>query len=498
MQKKILSSVSSQILYIFVATLVGLALVPITINMLGKLQYGVFELILSLILIDMFLEFGIGSTLVKYVPEYKHNKEKLKSFVWSYYYIKLILTFIGFFIVCFIGFNFNTIFNVANIDNLEDVKVAVYLFGLGLFISSTATTLDNYLKGYVYFGLTNIVRVFSLVLFFITIYIYYTQSVTYNIVDIAFIWFILKPLFLLILLILSLKRVDLQFILKPVKFEYNIVYRTLKYMFGMTYIVMIAQLYNRLPKIIIGIVLNPIYVAYWGIMEKIKEPLLQLNNSLIRPLIPILSDRENFNKLDKKKILLINRFQYLFISFLGIMTISHIKLFISLWLGNGYDDVINIIKIILIAFLFPNAGVFLMMYYAEGKTKINTIFVTSNTIVSLTLGTILLLVTKDINIFAWSFSIILIVMSFINIFRYTKYFKISNINFIKDSILPPFMMVIIFFIINCFISQYFSFNLFGLVSSIFISVFIYILLFFIFMKSEDKQLLLKIRKKRLD
>jgi len=94
-RKKILNSVSSQVLYILVSGIIGLALIPITINMLGKIQYGAFELILSLILIDAFLEFGLGSTLVKYIPEYKIDIANLKTFFWSYYYIKLFLTILG-------------------------------------------------------------------------------------------------------------------------------------------------------------------------------------------------------------------------------------------------------------------------------------------------------------------------------------------------------------------------------------------------------------------
>ena len=105
-QKQILNSVSSQIIYIFVLSVVGLALVPITINMLGSFQYGAFELILSLILIDVFLEFGLGATLIKYIPEYKEDRVNLKKFVWSYYYIKMFLSSLGFFVIVIIGYYF--------------------------------------------------------------------------------------------------------------------------------------------------------------------------------------------------------------------------------------------------------------------------------------------------------------------------------------------------------------------------------------------------------
>lgn len=406
MQKKILSSVSSQIIFILISTLIGLALVPITINMLGKIEYGAFELILSLILIDTFLEFGLGSTLVKYIPELKHDIEKLRSFVWSYYYIKLFLTILGFIVVVLVGYNFDILFNLEGVENIEEIKLATYIFGAGLIVSSITTFLDNFLKGFVYFGLTNTARIISNLLFFAIFYLYYVEADIYSIVYIALIWFVVKPLLLLVIIIALVKYLNLSYILKPVKFNIEALRDTLKYMYAMTYIVMVAQLYNRMPKILLGIVAGPISVAYWGIMEKVKEPLLQLESSMIRPLIPILSDKQNIVSMTEQKTLQAIRLQYLFMSFLGIMTITHIDLFIFLWLGEDYSQVAELVKIILVSFLFPKAGVLLMMYYAEGKTKINTIFVTTNTIISLIVGTLVLILTKDIKMFAWSLSLI--------------------------------------------------------------------------------------------
>lgn len=489
MQKQIISSVSSQILYILVATIVGLAVVPLTIAMLGKLEYGAFELILSLVLIDLFLEFGLGSTLVKYIPKLKENQEKLRSFVWSYYYIKLFLTFLGFCIVMLVGYNFDVLFNTQGLINIDEIKLATYIFATSLFIKSTATFLDAFLKGFVYFGIVNISKVWSTILFFVIFYIYYKVCDTYTIVDIAIIWFIIRPMIMTLLLILNIYKKNLIYVLKPTSFKIEDIKGTIRYMFGMTYIVMIAQLYNRLPKVIIGVFLSPVYVAYWGIMEKIKEPLLQLQDSLLRPLIPILSDKKNLAKMSEEKILQAMRLQYLFVSFLGVMTIVHIDLFIKIWLGSGYEVAVDLVKIILFSFLFPKASVFLMMYYAKGKTKINSIFVTSNTLVSLVVGTIVLIFTSDIKLFAWSFSIILIVMSLVNILKYTSYFNVSNINFIKDSIFSPAIIVILFFVFYVYAEKFFNADIIGLITSIIISVCTYGVLFFLFMKREDKKMI---------
>ena len=500
MQNKILNSVSSQLIFIFISMLVGLALVPIVITMLGKIQYGAFELILSLIFIDTILEFGIGSALVKYIPEYKENILKLKSFVWSYFYLKNILTLIGFILILIIGLNFENIFNLHGINNIDDIKIAVVLFGIGLFLSSTSTFLDNFLKGFVYFGSSNLVRSISMILFFIVIYGYYKLTDIYNIVEIAFIWFIVKPLVLIVFQIVLFNYLNLNYIFKYEKFNYSYLKETKKFMFGMSYISIIGQIYNNLPKIILGIFMNPVSVAYWGVMEKIKGPLLQIENSMIRPLIPILSDKKNTSYMTEQKTFQAIRLQYFFVSFLGIMTITHIDLFIHLWLGEDFKEVSLIIQIIMVLFIFPKAGVLLMMYYSKGQTKINRVFVTIRTILSLTLGTLVLIFTEDLILYVSTIVLVSLIMAIYNISKYLSYFDFSKFKFIKDSIfLPFFVMILFYFIYKFLIVKLISYDLIGLLSSVFVSLIIYGILFFIFMKSEDKKIVSKIlnRKKVL-
>lgn len=494
-QNKILSSVSSQVIVILVSTLIGLALVPITINMLGKIEYGAFELILSLIIIDTFLEFGIGSALVKYIPEFKYDTNRLHTFLWSYYYIKFFLTLIGFLIVGIVGYNFETIFNVSGINNLEDIKIATYIFGVGLFISSTTTFFDNLLKGLVYFGSSNLIKVISMVLFFMLFYSYYVLSDNYNIVEIAFIWFVCKPVLLFIIQIILLKYLKILAIFTPKRFDFDMIKSTLHFMFGMTYITMVAQLYNRMPKILLGIFTGPIAVAYWGIMEKIREPLLSLENSMIRPLIPILSDKQNIVNMTEQKTLQAVRIQYFFMSFLGIMTIVHVDLFIYLWLGNEYTQVSSLVKIALLTFLFPKANILLMMYYAKGETRINRIFITINATISLLLGTVVLYLTNDIELFALTIICVSLIMTSFNIIKYTNYFGFNKLNFFKDSVVQPFGVVIVFYVVHVYFVSFISENLIGLFLSLFCSFVIYSVLFMLLMKNEDKALLKRFTRK---
>ncbi len=492
MKKEIINSVLSQVLFLLINGVLAIILVPILINMLGKIEYGAFELIVSLMIINFLLEFGLGSTLVKYIPEYKEDMLNLQKFIWSYFYLKLFITSIGCIGIIFVGYYFDYIFNLEMIKDIESIKLSVYIFSLGILFSSIVTFLENILKGFVHFGKINISKSISVVFFFLIAYGYYKFSNQYSLVEISFIWFIIRPSIFIFNTLVVFKRVKLLHLLIPKKFEYSLIKNTLHYLFGMSYITLVAQLYNRLPKIIFGILLNPIYVGYWGIIDRLKNPILNIQRASLRPLIPILSNK-NRTELSDKKIFQASRLNYLMISFLGVLVIVNIDLIIKNWLSNDFSQVIELTKILFLPYIFPSAGVLLMMYYAKGKTKINQIYITLNTTISLTLGTTLLILYKDIIFFVYAYSFTIIILNFSIIFAYLKYFNINAFGYIKEAIVPIILLttssIILSNLLIYFVSTITENITIELGLNIIGTVVIYFLGFLIFMPKEDKEFL---------
>ena len=494
MKNKIINSILSQGLFIVVSGLISIVMVPILIKMLGKIEYGAFELISSLMIITFLLEFGMGSTLVKFIPNHKENINNLKSFIWSYFYLKLSITLIGCLAVIFIGYNFDTFFNLRDVENIASLKIAVYLFALGILFSTISTFLENILKGFVHFELVNLGKILSIIQFFIIFYIYYIAFENHTIITIALLWFTTRPLVATLNTLFILKYVKLLHLLVPVKFEYKYIKETLHFLFGMSYITIVAQLYNNLPKIILGIFATPIAVGYWGIMDRIKKPLLDIQGAMLRPLIPILSDKK-YSNLSESTIFQASRMNYAIMSFLGIITIVNIDNIILLWVGQEFIEVAKLIKTLLLPFIFPNAGIFLMMYYSQGKTKINSIFLTVNTTVSITLATILLIVYKDISYFVYAYTYTLIILNVIQVTIYINHYKLNTIQYIKSVILPLSFTIISTLILSNYMKELYNPNLWGLVASITITSFCFLILFFIFIPKEDKEVLFQLLRK---
>ena len=499
MKNKIINSVLSQTLFIIISGIIALVTVPLLINMLGKIEYGAFELISSLMIITFLLEFGMGSTLVKYIPEHKENIYDLKKFIWSYFYIKLSVTIMGCLTIILIGYHFDTLFKLETIPNIEALKIAVYVFSLGILFSSISTFLDNILKGFVYFGSVNMAKIFSILQFFILFYAYYYFFETYNIIIIALMWFSLRPLISILNTLIVFKRVKLLHLLVPTRFKYTYIKNTLHFLFGMSYITLVAQLYNLLPKIILGSLLGPIYVGYWGIIDRIRKPLQDIQSATLRPLIPLLSDKKNSN-LTTETIFQASRLYYVLVSFLGLIILMNINLLIEKWIGKDFLYVAELLKILLLPFIFPNVGVLLMMYYAKGETKINSIFLTINTFMSIGLSTILLILYKDMRYFVYAYSLTFIVLTSILLFFYLKYFKIDLFKYIREVLLPIFIVILMTLFLASQLTLLLPSTILGLLLGILFTALIYIILFYLISPDQDKDMIIslfrKLKKKR--
>lgn len=489
MKDRIINSVLSQTLFIVVSGIIGIIQVPLIINMLGQVDFGTLELIGSLMIINFLLEFGMGSTLVKYIPEHKEDRPKLQTFIWSYFYMKMLITLIGCIIVVIIGYYFDNLFKVDMLTDLETVKISVYIFALGILLSSVATFLENILKGFVYFGQANLAKTSAIILFFIFFYLYYLFAPQYDMITISLFWFALRPLITILNSLVAFKRVQLLRILIPTKYDYGLIRNTLRYLFGMSYITIVSQLYNTMPKIILGAYSGPIAVGYWGIMDRIKKPLQDIQGAVLRPLVPILSDK-TYSNLPPKTVFQASRLNYLIVSFLGFLIIVNIDLLICVWISKPeFYVVTEYIKILLLRFVFPGGGVLLMMYYARGKTKINSIYLTINTTVSLILSTLLLIVYNELSYFIYAYTFTIILLTQIVTLAYLRYFELNPLTYLREVILPTMLLILSAIFISYYFSAFFKPTIWGLLGSLLSSTIIFLGLFWVFMPQEDKALL---------
>lgn len=487
--KKLSLSLISQLFNIIVTGLVGIIVVPIIIYFLGQENYGVLEIILSLMFINFFFELGLGSTLLRFIPVYeKEGIKTLNSFLWTYLYIKMMLSVIAAIIVLVIGRYFNLFFNIGQADTVL-VKHAVYIFALGIFITNIATYFSNILKGFQRFDLAIIPNIIAQLFFLVLLYIFKQKGVkNVDILFIVFLMFIIQPLIRILISILFLKKTVPYVKFTPVNPQKRFLTESQQFLKGMSFIALISQLSIRVPKMILGILLNPVSVSYWGISDRLLSPFKNINSSFIRPLLPLASSMNFDEKLKINGLLIkLNKFHFFLIGGLSCFVLYYIQPFIEIWLGDDYIYVVKLVRLNFIPFIIPNASVLLMFYYAKGKTKLGQYFAFLNTVLGLILGSLLALRFDALG-FAIGLVIPVIITSFISFYFLCQEFNLSFWSIFKESYLMLYIVISLTMIFMCFLTRIIhNSNFFELLLSIIICFVFYCLLSIITLKKEEKK-----------
>jgi O-antigen/teichoic acid export membrane protein len=488
--KKISLSVLFQFVSIIVTGLVGILVVPLIIELLGNEYFGVLEIIISLMFLNFFFELGMGSTVLRFVPVYeKEGNNALNGFLWSYLYLKTFLASVATIVIFAVGYNFDHIFNIGQTDVVL-VKSAVYIFAVGILVTNIATFFSNTLKGFQRFDFAIIPNLISQLFFLGLIYILSFKEINdVDILNIAFLMFVIRPLISIFIAIFFIKKTNSNISFYPARLQKRFLKESFSFLKGMSFISLFSQFYNRAPKIILGIILNPISVACWGIAERLRSPIEQINSSLIRPLIPMASSMnldDDFQKV-AELIIKITKVHFLLIAGIGSFAVLYVDTFIDIWIGKDYFEVANIVKIWFISFILPNSSVLMMFYYAKGKTKLSQNVSVFISFFGLTLGYMLAL-KFDVKGFAFGLVLSSIFGSIVCFYYLCKEFFLDFWVIFKKSYLISYVVVILSMIVNFLLIHYFNpDNLYSFFSLLLFGLLVYISFIYFSLSYDEKK-----------
>jgi len=430
-KRNISASILLQVIFVVISGVIGIAIVPVIIRHVGKITFGILELILTLELINAFFEFGFGSTVVKYTLEFiRKDKNEFNTFIWTFIYIKIILSVIVVFIVLLLGLNFEHIFKDIPDQQVNSIRISIVIYCAGLLLKNFVDVFDNILRGIIRYDLSIIANLSSRILYFFIVFLLFRIKIDAGIIELSFLSFIITPLSKGVLIGLFFKKLKTGFNIIPQKFSKIILSKTFHFMGGISLISIIAQVYNQGIKFVLGMISNPLAVAYFGIANRIRSPILQIDDSILRPLIPAGTVIWNTESRSSEIVFKYTRLQASIIIGLSVFILAFITKFIHLWLGEGYKEVSTIITIFVIPFVLPSFGVLLMFYYATGKTKLSMYLNTLNTICALFLSIILQKYFGLIG-FVIGISITQIIISIMGMVVYCREYRISIIDYLK-------------------------------------------------------------------
>lgn len=458
----------------FWGILVALVLTPYIIGHIGIERFGIWAIVGVLTGYFGLLDFGIGTSFVKYISEFyaKKDYEKINQVVNTgfvfYTIFAIFITTAGFILI-------NPLLTFFNIPKeLYNEAVFVFLLGIILFgISNALSPFGAIQSGLQRMDITNKVAIaISIPMIMGTIFFlergYGLPGLMVNNA--------------IILVISSIANLIIAFkILPELRFNFLLFNREIfKKLFSFGYKLQTSKiaslLHFHLDKILIAYFLNIGFVAYYAIASSLVSSVKEVPLILISAIFPAASELEARMEKEKLKELYLRSLKYLVLTgtpaFLGIFALAHP--FMYAWLGAGYGRSATTLQLLLIAsFINILTGPGFTILNGMGKPQYGMYTSIASAIMDVMLSIPLII------IIGYYGTIIGTCLSFsvCSICFFIFFHKITNINLIHTArkvFLAPFLVGLISLFIPLFIvnqSQNYSLVLTGLAGASYICIY---------------------------
>jgi O-antigen/teichoic acid export membrane protein len=464
----------------FLSIIIGFIYIPILLHFLGKSQFGLYQLMGSVIAYMAVMDFGLSSTITRYYSRYLSlNDEKNQSNVLAissiiYGAISVIVLVIG----VVVYFNLDSIFsNSLTLNELTKGKqiFIIMLVNVAITIPSHVfTAVINSHERFIFIRLLSIIQ--TIMQPFVVIAIMYYKA---DVIGLVIVQTLFNISVIAIKIYYSFDKIKVK--IKLYSWDKYLVKEMIRFSFFIFLNMVIDQIYWKTDQIILGIISGTSAVAVYSIASQLDRYYINFSaniNSVFLPRISAISaktdDMTEMNVMFNK----VGRIQFAVMSLILTGFILYGKSFIVFWVGKDFEKAFYMSLIVMIPLLIPlieNMGIIILQ--AKNKhafrSKIYFIIAILNIIMTIPLaklyGGIGCAVATSVALFIGNVIII-------NIY-YHKKIGIDIIAFIKE-ILSMTLPVLIAFSIGIIVNHYMeTTNLIILA----LKIIIYILIFSMFM-----------------
>ena len=326
---------------------------PFIIRGLGQEEYGVYSLVSSFAGYLTIFEFGLGTTIIRYISKYnaeKKEKEK-ENFLALCFFIYFVITILMA-IVCVVLYYFlDNMFSASlTIEQIELAKKMFIIIATSMTVTTIGSIFSAIIAGYEKFIFSRImVIVTTIINVLLTIVVLATKATAIRLTYITLIitmitiftniYYVFKKLKIRI----KLYQWDHEFFKEISKFSIFIFLQT-----------MITQIYWRLDQLIIGVMVSnaAISLAIYSVAMKINDLVLSFTTVINRYQLPTITRMVLVEKNQEK----VNEYIGKTSKFVAILYMAIIigliffgKKFIQIYAGDGYELAYYVVLIVVIA-----------------------------------------------------------------------------------------------------------------------------------------------------
>jgi len=503
MLKKLIQNSSSNVLVFILKLAITLIMTPVFVSNLGDYDYGIREIVVSVIGYMGLLDMGLLPTMSRFAARYnaKNERDKLLGvYATSAIFLSIVGVLIG------IGFVvWATIFPSALAESGEyEQKYLIFLLIVGaqLMVTFPGFVAESFLEGLQQYHLKNKIVIFNSIVSSIIMFIYITpENALLLIAAVNAIGVISK--YIIFFTLLSKPQCG-SLRLKFDYFSYSVLKELL--IFGFKSFVQGAssRISYNVDNFVIAAFMGPAYIVFFAIPSALVRNIKLLVWNITHAFLPLFSHLSAQG--DKAAILkyYINASRYIvaIVMLSGLMAAMLGPQFISLWIGERYKDAGALVFYILILFtLVPLLNPFSQRYLiAIGKhtifAKLEPISAATNIILS-----ILLVADYGLVGIALGSLIPTAAVHFVYLLHTSRCLELPVMSYVRQCWLPSVLPAAISVLSVLGLQHFHAIDsYFWLFSAAILGTVMFFVVFLIFANQEDKQsintLYLKIKSAR--
>jgi len=361
---RILKNTGSNVLVLIVKLVITFVMTPVFIHALGNHDYGVWEIVISVVGYMGLLDLGMKPAITRYVAKFNAENDRKKL---NELYTTSFVFMCGVGVVLAVFFVVWGVFwpEILSDENNRDTRYIVLLviIGLQLLITFPGYVAESYLEGFQQYTIKNNIILINSIVGSFLLYIYINPG---------------NALILLALinaLGISIKYV-IYFLLLGTKkyggykhsltsYSYSLLSEILRFG-GKSFIQGVGyQIESSAAPIVIGVILGPAYVVFYVIPASLAKYLQTLGWTLTHAFLPVFSDihGRNDHELARKTYIEYSRYVLALLLPLAIGVFYLGKEFITFWVGEEYA--INseiILQLIVVYYMLPFINPFSTRY----------------------------------------------------------------------------------------------------------------------------------------
>lgn len=323
-----------------IVILTGLIYTPIMLRLLGKSEYGLYQLVFSVVSYLNILSFGFSSSYIRFYSRYKVNKEdkEIAKLNGMFLLIFSIITVIC--ICCGIGMLTNTrliLGDKLSHSEIYTAKILIILMVFNLVMTFISSIFDCYISAHEKFIFQKFVIVLQKI--FDPIVSLPLLLLGYGCISVISVTTTLTIIKLILNAYYCFNKLKMEFKFKGINLK------LFKEMWSFTFFIFIGMIVNQInwnvDKFMIGRIIGTGAVAVYGVASQINTLYIQLSSTISNIFIPqinkLVAEGNNEQKLNE----LLNktgRIQYILLSLILCGFVFFGEKFIELWAGKGYES----------------------------------------------------------------------------------------------------------------------------------------------------------------